>query len=106
MSTTPNETLVDSLADLLLSWTGESREAARTFVEEHRLVSLPERPNGFAGEMEVQARLVGYDSGGHPEFEPEPLYQHFIGQVGGMPDAGTPVYIILGEPIDVEEGEP
>jgi hypothetical protein len=91
MSTTPNETLVDSLADLLLSWTGDSREAARAFVEEHRLVSPPLEM--FLCESE---RLV---------LRPD---QPYIFRVDKTCSACVRIANdgrIPGEPIDVEEGE-
>jgi hypothetical protein len=110
MSTTPNEKLIDSLADLLLSWTGDSREAARAFVKEHRLVSVPrESDTGDPTHTSYWEYLTHDDRwrmalcGARANAinaarnQRDPMFGPQVREVHH--------YRIPGEPIDVEEGE-
>lgn len=99
----PNPKLVEALAVEFLGVLLDEPESADAghmiwalqkateFLARHRLVQLPGWPNGEAGELERDP-------------DGQPAYQHFIGQAVPIPDPGTPVYILPGDPKEVDDG--
>lgn len=110
MSPPEKDRLVEALVEFMqMLWEeGPLRfphDVARRFIDQHRLVSLPEEPAGWEASMSE-----GMDGScwfvGHMEDLSEEGARRRAKPSGGRPARIRARYHAYGDPIDVTEGEP